>query len=624
MCGIAGWANFKKNVEFDFSVLQNMTNRLIHRGPDDCDYWRSEKVMFGHRRLVIMDTNGGKQPMTKRCGDKVYSLVFNGEIYNYKELKKELIDKGHVFTTKCDTEVLLEAWIEWGESSIDKLNGIYAFGIWEEIVDDNGNIGDEKLFLVRDRLGIKSLYISYNEAGLIFSSELYSLMANPYVSHKLTEDGLKEVLAMSPSKTPGVELFEGVRELMPAEIVVFNDYGIKSKIYWKLEDKKHSESLEETSNKLETLFVDAVERQLQADVPLACFLSGGLDSSAVCSVASNAFKRDGRGKLPTYSIEYVDNAKYFGKSDYQPTSDEEFACIMSKWLDTEHTVITIDNEQLAYALLESVKYKGYPGMADVDSSLMLVCREISKNHKVILSGECADEIFGGYPWFWREDLVNLNTFPWLTGLDEKLNCFEQNLVDTLKLPEYVSMRYEESINEVKNEDNVLGLSLIEQRLREISHLNHRWFMLTLLDRKDKMSMAAGIEARVPFGDHELAEYAWNIPWDMKLLEGREKGLLRNAFQGLLPEIIYKRKKSPYPKSHNPQYEKITKQMLQDIISSPSDRIKDILNIKKIEEMMKENSNIGKPWFGQLMARPQLYAWLIQLDEWLRIFEVEMP
>lgn len=257
-------------------------------------------------------------------------------------------------------------------------------------------------------------------------------------------------------------------------------------------------------------------------------------------------------------------------------------------------------------------------MADVDSSMLLFCKEIKKDVKVVLSGECSDEIFAGYPWFFREDALNSNTFPWSIALLERQNLLNENLAKKINLKEYVDIRYKQTLDKIE----FLDIDSEETReKRKISYLTMYWFMQTLLDRTDRASMYNGLEVRVPFCDYRLVEYLWNIPWELKSLNGREKGLLRYIVKDILPSEIVNRKKSPYPKTHNPNYLEKVKNMLINIMNNKNAPIKMLLNEKYINEIIDTNGkSFSRPWFGQLMTGPQLMAYLCQVNMWLEKYE----
>jgi len=613
MCGIAGWIDWQQNLTQHGSILKAMADTLVNRGPDAEGFWTSQHVGFAHRRLVIVDPNGGIQPMTRQLGDRSYTIVYNGELYNTEDIRKDLLVRGHSFQGHSDTEVLLTAYMEWGAACVERLNGIFAFAVWSE--------ADQNLFIARDRLGVKPLFYTSNGHNLIFGSELKALLAHPEVKPEIDGEGLAEIFAIGPARTPGHGVFRGVKELKPGHYLVFNRNGLRVAPYWKLESHEHTDDFDTTVEKTRALLEDAVKRQLVSDVPLCSLLSGGLDSSMISAFAAKAMQDEGKGKLHTYSIDYVDNDKHFKASDFQPNSDAPWVKRMVEFLDSEHHYIYIDTPQLIGCLQEAAIHRDLPGMADVDGSLFLFAKEIKKDHTVALSGECADEIFGGYPWFHRPEMVNADTFPWSRNVEGRDSWLSAEVRSKVNVKEYIDERYRQALAAVPR---LAGEDAKAARVREMFYLNLFNWMPTLLDRKDRMTMGASLEGRVPFCDHRIVEYAWNIPWEMKFVDQREKGLLRKALEGVLPHDVLYRKKSPYPKTHNPEYFAAVRDMVLEILADPTSPLLPLIDVKQIHEIAKaDDPNFVKPWFGQLMAGPQLFAYLVQVDTWLRHHKVQI-
>lgn len=589
MCGITGWVDYKRSLEGERDVVTKMAETLAKRGPDDNKVWIKGNVAFGHKRLIVVDPEGGKQPMTCLKDETNYAICYNGELYNTEDIRKELLRRGYTFKGHSDTEVLLASYIEWKEECVDHLNGIYAFAVWDE--------QKEQVFIARDRLGVKPLFYKYDSGRLLFGSELKAILAHPDVKAEVTLEGLSEIFGLGPSRTPGHGIYAGIKELRPGHAMTFSKNGLCIWRYWNVESKKHEDSFEETVEKTRFLLQDAITRQLVSDVPLCTFLSGGVDSSAITAIAAKEYAKSGKGPLHTYSVDYEDNDKYFKANAFQPNSDAPFIHLMTETFQTIHHRCVISNEQLAQYLTEAVLVRDLPGMADIDSSLLWFCREIKQDFVVGLSGECADEIFGGYPWFYREDDLQSSAFPWMRSTEAREQLLKKEWRNKLNLQQYVQQRYEESIQEVPILE---GESPIEAKRRQLFYLNMVWFMTTLLDRKDRMSMGASLEVRVPFADHRLVEYAWNIPWEMKMYKNREKGLLRKALEGLLPDDILYRKKSPYPKTHNPHYTKAVTVWLQDLLTDKGSILHELFDKEQLSGLIESGgSAFRSPWFGQL-------------------------
>lgn len=610
MCGLVGFANPFKDVSSFRNVLNNMNNEIAKRGPDEDGMYFEENVCLGHKRLIVIDPDGGKQPMIFRDQGNTYSLVYNGQIYNTKELRDELSENGFTFDGHSDTEVLLKGFSFWKYDIIHKLNGIFSFAIW--------NSKEKELFVARDHFGVKPFYYSIVDGTFVFASEVKALFKYPGITAKIDSEGISELFGLGPSHTPGHGIFKDIHELKPASYGVFNSSGLHVEKYWSLVSLPHKDSFGTTCDKVRFLLEDSIRRQLVSDVPLCTFLSGGLDSSIITLYAANYCKEKGLPPLNTYSVDYVDNDKNFVKTDFQPNSDNYYINLMKNKLNTNHHSIILDTPELADSLEDAMLARDYPGMADVDSSLLLFCKNVKKHATVTLTGECSDEIFGGYPWFFRDDALNSGTFPWSIALDERQTLLNPEIAKKVHLKDYVNFRYTESLNEV----NILDTDSKEtQEKRKISHLTLNWFMQTLLDRSDRMAMYNGFEIRVPFCDYRLAQYVWNIPWEIKALNGREKGLLRYVMKDLLPSEIVDRKKSPYPKTWNPTYLQKVKGMLTDIMENKNAPINSLLNRQYILDIIKTDGKaFTRPWFGQLMTGPQLMAYLCQVNMWLEKYQ----
>lgn len=606
MCGITGFINLDKDIQNSYYIIRNMCKTLSKRGLDEEGFYFSRHGVLGHRRLSIIDIANGKQPMNFIYQGKTYVIVYNGQLYNTTELRQELIKNGFTFKGHSDTEVLLKAYIHYGYDVCNHLNGIFGFAVWDVV--------KEELFLARDMFGIKPLYYTIKNGNLIFASEIKAILEFPECKPVLDKQGISELFGIGPSHTPGLTPFKDILELEPAHYMVYNRNGLYKKEYWTLKTKPHTDNFEETCEKIKFLIKDSVERQLVSDVPLCTLLSGGLDSSIITGIASNYYKKEYGEKLNTFSVDYVGQAENFVKSDFQPDTDEKYIDLMVKTFDTNHTKIVLDTPELFNYLEDSVVARDFPGMADVDSSYLLFFKNVKKYAKVALSGECSDEIFGGYPWYFRKDSLESNTFPWSLAISERQNLLAPHIAKEINLKNYIDSRYLESINKIEfldtdSKENILSRKLI--------YLTSNWFMQTLLDRTDRMAMYNGFEVRVPFCDYRIVEYMWNVPWELKAYKGREKGLLRYCMEDFLPEEIVYRKKSPYPKTHNPSYLKIVKEKLSKIMENPEAPINNLLNREYILNILETDGKaFTRPWFGQLMTGPQLMAYLIQVNIWL--------
>ena len=609
MCGIIGWMNWERNLEKEGAILENMVGTMAARGPDASGIYLSPHAALGHRRLSVVDPQNGAQPMIRHKGDYDCVITYNGELYNTLELRRELESKGHIFQTNCDTEVLLVAYMEWGTSCVERCNGIFAFAIWDE--------AKQILFLARDRIGVKPLFYTLGSSGFLFGSELKALLAHPGIKPQVDREGLAEIFMIGPARTPGQGIFRGIAELKPGHSMVYSRKGIEIDQYWSLKSMPHRDDFDTTVSKVRELLEDIVKRQLVADVPVCTLLSGGLDSSALTALACRSYP----GDIHTYSVDYLDNDRYFTASTFQPNDDAPWVRRVSDFFGTTHHNIILDTPELAGSLPAAMIARDLPGMADIDTSLYLFCREIKKGATVALSGECADEVFGGYPWFYRDEMIHAKTFPWAPKSDVRMEWLAPGLIDEINPLRYAQERYYQALGEVPALE---GEDFQSARMREIFYLTLTRWMPTLLDRKDRMSMAFGLEVRVPFCDHRLVEYVWNVPWHMKNYQNREKGLLRHALTGILPDDVLWRRKSPYPKTHNPSYFNAVRQWILQILDDSSSPLLNIINVEKVRSLAQGEDNITHvPWFGQLMSRTQLFAYLIQADTWLQKYQVEI-
>ena len=608
MCGIAGWVDFKNGLMGCEDIMERMSGSIAHRGPDAKGSYCDELCLLAHRRLSVIDPEKGAQPMS--FGG--YTIVYNGELYNTAEIRNELKSMGAEFKTRSDTEVLLRAFVQWGGECLKRLNGIYAFAVWDSAA--------RTLFIARDRVGVKPFFYYLYDSGLVFASEIKALLKNPLIKPRIDEEGVASLMLLGPARKGGLGVFKGIEELKPGEYGVFGAEGFFKEQYWFLTAEEHTESLAETQEHLDFLIRDSIERQLVSDVPLCTFLSGGLDSSLISAIAAEKYRSEGR-QLSTYSVDYKDNRKNFVASSFQPDEDAPWIVKMSDFIGSQHTNVVIDSPALAEALIPSMRARDLPGMADVDSSLYLFCGEVKKNFTVAVSGECADEIFGGYPWYHKPELLFAEGFPWARSTPQRSALLNERAARRINPQEYVRLAAEKtaalaSCLESDSEE--------EKARRRMFMLNFYWFMQTLLDRKDRCSMAHGLEVRVPFCDHRIAQYAYNIPWQMKSLYGREKGLVRKISEKYLPHDVVWRKKSPYPKTHNPEYMRIVFDRFRELAAEKDFRLTGILDRDRIRELIDtEGRSFSENWYGQLMCTPQLFAYLIQLEMWLREYEPEI-
>jgi len=604
MCAIAGIIGLPA----ECAVTEKMLATMKRRGPDAQGGFRDEDCCLLHSRLIVVDPDGGAQPMHLSWQGREYTLVYNGELYNTEELRKELAALGHEFLGHSDSEVLLHAFAQWGEGCLPKLNGIYAFAVWRSREKD--------LFLARDRMGVKPLFYMLHRGGLLFASELKTILGYPTVRPELDETGVAEIILLGPGRTPGCGVFRGVQELEGGCCGWYRSGKLSVSRYWQLHDRVHTDSFAETARKVKALVTDAICRQMVSDVPIGTFLSGGLDSSLITAICAAKLRECGE-ELDTFSLDYVDNDLYFSPSKFQPNSDGHYIRLMQGTLKTNHHWCVLSPDDLINVLEEAVDARDLPGMADVDFSLLAFCRQIREKVTVALSGECADEIFGGYPWYRDPEIRSQDGFPWAQNTAQRCSMLVSGKLDCSGR-DYIWERYKKTCEE---SDILPGTSPLERRMKEMMNLNLRWFMQTLLDRKDRMSMYSGLEVRVPFCDHRIAEYLYGVPWEFKDYGGKEKGLLRYAMKGILPDEVLWRKKSPYPKTHDPAYLKLVSQRLEAVLSKKDAPLFSLVHREKVKTVLEEEPQW--PWYGQLMRRPQTIAYLLQINCWLERYGVDI-
>lgn len=608
MCGIGGFVDFERDARRGGPILHGMKRTLTPRGPDAEGTYFDEDAALVHRRLIVIDPEGGKQPM--HSPDRNTIIIYNGELYNTPELRTELMSRGHEFVGHSDTEVLLHAYLEWGTEAFARLNGIFSFAIWEK--------RERRLTLCRDRLGVKPLFFAPIRNGMTFGSTIDTVLCHPEIEPALDEDGLRTLLLLGPARPPESGVFRQIKSLLPGHFAVLTPEAFTDHTYWRLEAHEHEDDLPTTIERTHTLICDAARRQLVSDVPLACFLSGGLDSSILSMLAAKDYAARGE-TLHTWSVDYRDNDKYFTKSIFQPNSDDSYIDQMVDFLGTHHHRVVLEPEALCAALLPATDARALPGMADVDSSLLLFCAAVKRGGTTVcLSGECADELFGGYPWYHREEILFEDTFPWSRSVGLRLGLLTPDTIRNGK--EFVRQHYRDTCDrapKLSSDDKKAA------RMREMFVLNLDWFMATLLDRKDRMSMYSGLEVRVPFCDHRIVEYAYNMPWDFKSLEGREKGIVRRAFADELPKEIVYRKKSPYPKTFHPVYTRLCADYVRRIFEDNTSVAASLFDRNAVQKLMQRPESLAEPWFGQLMRTPQIFAYIIQLDRWFRHYHVKI-
>ena len=617
MCGIVGWVDYSRDLRNERMSLEKMTKTLKHRGPDDWGLWVDRNVGLGHTRLAVIDPENGIQPMksaeTLEKPIPLKVLSYNGEVYNFKELKKELSLKGHRFRTNCDTEVVLHSFLEWGPAAATKFNGIFSLAIWDS--------QKQELILCRDRLGVKPLYYFPTDRGLIFASEPKGILSNPHVQARASREEICDILLFL--RTPGRAPFMGMSEVKPGHFLRFNKNQLIEKPYWRLEAKEHSDDVKKSVSRVRELLEDSVHRQMQSDVPLCSLLSGGLDSSAVSALAKKF--RGADEDLSTFVVDFVGQTDSYKSDPIRPSPDLPFAQEVADFISSQHHQVILAQDQLSNPSLRDRVLEAWDtpyNFADLDVSLFLLFESVVKSTKVALSGEAADELFGGYLWFRDQNAINSNTFPWLNlaahkGLKVE-SIFNQEFLNDLHLNEYRDELYQNALSEVPR---LKGEKAKEAKLREIAYLTLTRWLPILLEKKDRMSMAVGLEGRVPFCDHRLVEYVFNIPWEIKNSFSIEKGVLREAVRGLLPDSVTDRKKAAYPSVQNPKYDHALLSELKKIVSQSSAGTNEMstwISKEGVDRLVEKSKNSALSEFERVLVET-----VVRTNHWLEKYNVEI-
>jgi asparagine synthase (glutamine-hydrolysing) len=606
MCGITGWISFDRDLEREQGVVDAMTETMACRGPDASGTYVAGPAALGHRRLAIIDLAGGTQPMSVHTPTGDVVLVYSGEAYNFTELRDELRRAGEQFETSSDTEVVLRGYLRWGEGLADRLNGMFAFAVWDG--------RDRKLVMIRDRMGIKPLYFYPTGDGVLFGSEPKAILANPIARREVDADGLRELFSFV--KSPGHAVWSGMREVEPGTIVTVDAAGLRERTYWRLETRPHTDDRDASVAHVRELLDDIVRRQLVADVPRCVLLSGGLDSSVITALSAQMLAAEGE-RVRSFAVDFVGQTENFKPDALRPTADAPYVRDVAEHVGSEHTDIVLAHEPLADPAVRRavVGARDLPtGLGDMDGSLYLLCKAIRERSTVALSGESADEIFGGYRWFHDPEVQRANTFPWVAteamrfGIADSLLTTEAS--GTLDLSAYRRESYDCALTEVQH---LGGESDLERRMRISSYLHLTRFVRHLLDRKDRMSMAVGLEVRVPFCDHRLVEYVYNAPWSLKTYDGREKSLLRGAGRDLLPQSVAERVKSPYPSTQDTHYVADIQMQAKDLLGDGAHDVFSLVDRGRLESATRRDpAAIGD------LDRHGL-EWALNLATWVDLY-----
>jgi len=609
MCGFCGYVE-KQKITNDKQIFK-MVSALTDSGQNTINVVIKNNVALGHSKSDTKEVYRYSQPITRTINGNCYTIVYNGKVFNYDEIKLQLMDKGYDFFTTGDAELVLLAYIEYKEKCLKLLNGNYAFAI----------LDNETLILARDRLGVKPLFY-YNQDSFIFASEIKSILKHDSVKANIGKDEICEIFGLGPAHTPGKTFFKDIFEILPGHYAIVQNGNISTHKYWDLETKDINDTIEESITKIKGLVTDSLNRQIISNVPVCSMLSGGLDSSVLAYLASKKIT-----ELTTFSIDFEGNKENFVESDYQPTRDSDYVKKMQEHINSNHTDLYFSTEEILETLKDAMIARDMPGMADVDSSMLIFCKKIRETgYTVAISGECSDEIFGGYPWYYKEKLINSLNFPWSRAIMTRKSIVNNNIVSGEYLLNYIDNAFK------KSSSNVVFNSLNEQEntFRKTCYNTIKWFMNTLIERTDRMSMLSGLEVRVPFADYRIFEYVYNLSakYKLGLVNGNEqpieKYLLRKAFEKDLPNDVVYRKKSQFPKTYDPKYTELLENQIKNIINKSTSPILEIINVKFLYEILEtKGKNLSENWFGQLMTYPQTLAYLIQVNMWLKEYNIDI-
>ncbi|MFE2417077.1 asparagine synthase (glutamine-hydrolyzing) [Streptomyces hokutonensis] len=605
MCGVSGWVDWETDLRTRERTVRAMAETLACRGPDAGGLWLSRHAALGHRRLSVIDLEGGGQPLPDQDTDT--ALSYNGELYNYLDLRRELQSLGHAFRTRSDTEVVLRAHLQWGHDAPRRFNGIFAYALWDG--------RRQELLLVRDHLGVKPLYWYAHRDGVLFGSEPKAVLANPLFRAELDAEGIAELFALPAAPTAGHGIFRGLRELRPGHLLAVGRTATRELRYWQLASTPHTDNAATTRERVRDLLADTVERQMLSDVPLCTLLSGGVDSSAITALAAAARERTGHSKVTSFSVDFPGSADRTPDA-WRTSADAPFVQAAVEHIGTLHTSVVVPDDDLLDARDAVLRARDRPGWGEMDASLHLLFREVRRRSTVALSGEAADEIFGGYPYFHDPAALAADTFPWLHGRTTPAALLRPDVRAEVRPEEYTAEQYRRSLAEVPLLPGEAGA---DRRIREVFHLALARWLPPLLDRADRVSMSVGLELRVPFCDHRLVEYVWNVPWALKAPGGRPKGLLRDAVRDLLPPQVTDRPKSGYPSTPAVRYTEVLTARAHELLADPNAPVFDLVDRAVVRASLAEGRPLPSP-----RTAPNPVGGLdhlVQVDEWLRAYRV---
>lgn len=606
MSVIAGEISFGRALQEKLEQYEEMKKALKSRGNLPQSSYLNNTVCLIQGEDNCKDADNSL-PYFLKFQENKYYITYDGRLSNKKELIQKLKQEQIEIKGTDDREIIILLYAVYGVNCLNYLNGYFAFALWDS--------GNQQLFFARDRLGVRPFFYTTAGGSFVFASEIKGLLALEQINAEIDRAAILEIMLIGPGRTLGYGIFNGISELLPAQYGIYSKSGLVLKKYWSLEAIELNDNLKQTVEKVRELVEGSIAAQLEENEEVCTMLSGGLDSSIISAVVNNIYKKQG-ATLKTYSVTYTDNDKFFTSSRFQPESDSDYIGLMLKSMGAENEIVEITSKDLVGALFDAVDARDLPGMADIDASLYLFSKKIKEKNNIALSGECSDEIFGGYPWYRDEKLYNINGFPWAHSTEFRRSLLREEFYKDIDCEEYIYSKYRKTVCETSllNAHN-----REENRKKELMRLNLDWFMMTLVDRTDRMCQKCGLDVRVPFCDYRIAEYLYNVKWEYKELKNIEKGLLREAFKDVLPQEVLYRKKSPYPKTHNPEYLGLVREKLKELVETANAPIFDF--VKREQAIKLLDSEINENFYGQLMTTPQTIAYLLQIDYWLRKYDI---
>lgn len=598
--------NLVQNYEHSLALLFNQAQISTPDSPQN--YILTDYFALYNQEIEKMEVDGNR-----------FFLALYGDISNTEELiSKYSLDYPARDKNIRASAVLLSAFLKAGTDIFKDLTGDFSFTLFDE--------RNLSLYLVRDSFGCKPMFYFKENGMLKFGTRLKYLLSQTGTLPSISKTGLNEIFSLGPSRTPGNAVYDGCAEVPAGHYLMCTPSGETLHCYYRLTAKPHTDSDEDTLAHNLFLLKKAVKKCLfpvDDSEQVGSLLSGGIDSSIVSALLKQEFLKDAfssEGWLQTFSFDFAENDHYYQENDFQPSLDRPYVDFMTDFLGSKHCFLSCNPQELFDSLKLSVKAHDLPAMGDVDSSLIFFLSKMPAGIKYVFAGECADEIYGGYPWFHREKMIYADTFPWMPSLDARKTLLKDDFIDYLGMEDYVYNAYHKTLAEIEYlpEENVAS-----QTLRRNQYLSITWFMQTLLNRMERAASFTGLTALCPFVDRELMEYTYNMPWNLKSRFCTPKYALRESCIGLLPEQILYRKKSPYPKTYHPEYEAILKKEISEILNDPSAPLHYFLDKKKVEDYISRPLSYHTPWYGQLMAGPQMLAYLIQVNEWIKEYKISV-